>query len=156
MHEGWDSGGICARGWSSGQLRLWLRVRTHSSPRVSGYSQEHSKRAKEHGGCSQTPFLRCNKQTETTGVWEQRRLRSAHTSTPLPTPGAEGEVCVHTVRSQVSNLISPPPQEAPGKLNPPFWESQTGIFKASRGLFGRQNVLRNVAKTQRFVPKCQI
>ena len=96
MHEGWDSGGICARGWSSGQLRLWLRVRTHSSPRVSGYSQEHSKRAKEHGGCSQTPFLRCNKQTETTGVWEQRRLRSAHTSTPLPTPGAEGEVCVYT------------------------------------------------------------
>ena len=39
-------------------------VRTHSSPRVSGYSQEHSKRAKEHGGCLQTPFLRCNKETE--------------------------------------------------------------------------------------------
>ena len=61
-----------------------------------------------------------------------------------------------TVRSQVSNLIPPPPREAPGRLNPPFRESQTGIFKASRGLFGRQNVLRNVAKTQRFVPKCQI
>ena len=39
-------------------------VRTHSSPRVSGYSKEHSKRAKEHGGCLQTPFLRCNKETE--------------------------------------------------------------------------------------------
>ena len=49
-----------------------------------------------------------------------------------------------TVRSQVSNLIPPPPREAPGRLNPPFRESQTGIFKASRGLFGRQNVLRNV------------
>ena len=61
-----------------------------------------------------------------------------------------------TVRSQVSNLIFPPPREAPGKLNPPFRESQTSIFKASRGLFWRQNVFRNVAKTQRFVPKCQI
>ena len=40
-----------------------------------------------------------------------------------------------TVRSQVSNLIFPPPREAPGKLNPPFRESQTGILRASRGLF---------------------
>ena len=40
-----------------------------------------------------------------------------------------------TVRFQVSNLIPPPPREAPGKLNPPFRESQTSIFKASRGLF---------------------
>ena len=61
-----------------------------------------------------------------------------------------------TIRSQVSNLIPPPPREAPGKLNPPFRESQASIFKASRGLFWRQNVFRNVAKTQRFVPKCQI
>ena len=30
------------------------------------------------------------------GVWEQRRLRGAHTGPPLPTPGAEGEVCVYT------------------------------------------------------------
>ena len=28
-----------------------------------------------------------------------------------------------------------PPREAPGRLNPPFWESQTSIFKAPRGLF---------------------
>ena len=41
-----------------------------------------------------------------------------------------------------SNLIFPPPREAPGKLNPPFREShppfresQTSIFKASRGRF---------------------
>ena len=40
-----------------------------------------------------------------------------------------------TVRSQVSNLIFSPPREAPGKLNPSFRESQTSIFKASRGLF---------------------
>src|SRR6056300_1237072 len=61
-----------------------------------------------------------------------------------------------TVRSQVSNLIPPLPREAPGRLNRPFRGSQTSIFKASRGRFWRQNVLRNVAKTQRFVPKCQI
>ena len=40
-----------------------------------------------------------------------------------------------TVRSQVSNLIPQTPREAPGKLKPPFWGSQTNVFKASRGLF---------------------
>ena len=54
-------------------------VRTHSSPRVSGYSQENSKRAKEHGRCLQTPFLRCNKQTEPTSAWQRRQAPPAST-----------------------------------------------------------------------------
>src|SRR6056300_809475 len=61
-----------------------------------------------------------------------------------------------TVRSQVSNLISPLPGRPPGGSTPRFGDVKRIVFKPSRGLSSRQTALRNAAQPPRFVPKCRI
>ena len=73
------------------------------------------------------------------------RRAAAKMSHPHRPGGRPGRSCPAPVRSgrhrPARTRISSPyrnrilSREAPGKLHPPFRESQTGIFKASRGLF---------------------